>query len=187
MNRWAILGRPSGTVAMETDDPVTSELGFDRRQVPQLYRAIAAARCQPQSLGTLEEYQASDLVDVTFESLKQLAGLGIPDFDSAILPTRSDPAAVGAEGKCERPVAATDQRDGSVATVDIMDRDRVIACDNDEARTVWTEGNQVRKIFALSLERAQGLLRLVQMGRVPKLYNVIVVDGRQVPAVRTER
>src|SRR6185369_6551245 len=87
MNRWATLGRPSGTVAMETDDPVTPELGFDRCQVPQLYRAIAAARREPQPFGPLEEYQASDLVDVTFESLKQLAGLGIPDFDSAILTT----------------------------------------------------------------------------------------------------
>src|SRR5690349_606554 len=72
MNCWAPLGRPSGTVAMEIDNPVTSELGFDRCQVPQLYRAIAAARGEPQPFGTLEEYQTSDLVDVTFESLKQL-------------------------------------------------------------------------------------------------------------------
>jgi hypothetical protein len=70
MNRWATLGRPSGTVAMETDDPVTSDLGFDRRQVPQLYGVVTAARCERQPLGTLEEYQASNLVDVTFESLK---------------------------------------------------------------------------------------------------------------------
>jgi hypothetical protein len=89
----------------------------------------------------LEEYQASDLVDVTFESLKQLAGLGIPDFDSAIPPARSDPAAIGAEGQRERSVAATDQPHGSVVAADIMDRGRIIAADNDEAGTVWTEGD----------------------------------------------
>ena len=158
----------------------------DRCQVPQLYCAIAAARRKPQSLGTLEEYQASDLVDVTFESLEQLAGLGIPDFDGTILPTLSDPAAVGAEGERERSVTATDQPDGPVVAADIMDRDRVIAGDNGEAGTIWTEGNQVRKIFALSLEQAQGLLQLVQMDSIPKFHHVIVSDGRQVPAVRTE-
>ena len=50
------------TIIKETDDPVTSESGFDRSQIPQLYRAVATARGEPQPLGTLEEYQASDPV-----------------------------------------------------------------------------------------------------------------------------
>ena len=129
---------------MEDAQPGLSRFSSDRCQVPQLYGAIAAARCEPQPLGTLEEYQASNLVDVTFESLKQLAGLGIPDFDSAILPTRSDPAAVGAEGQRERSVAATDQPHGPVVAADIMDRGRVIVGGNGEAGTIRTEGNQVR-------------------------------------------
>jgi hypothetical protein len=135
----------------------------------------------------LEEYQPSNSVDVTFEGLKQLAGLGIPDLDSAILPTRSDPAAVWAEGQRDRSVAATYERHFVVAD-DIMDGSRVIVARNGQAGTIRTEGNQVRSmIIALSCELTYGVLRFVQTCSVPKLHHVIVTDGRQVPAVWTER
>jgi hypothetical protein len=125
----------------------------DRCQVPQLYCTVAAARCEAQPFGTLEEFQPSDLVDVAFKSMKQLARPGIPEFDSTIPPTRSDPVPVGAEGQREWPVAATDQRCPTVPC-NIVDRGGVIAGDNAKARTVRTEGDQIRIIIALPIELA---------------------------------